>query len=86
MTKQQLRKLRRRDLMALLLDVSKENELLRKQLAETNRRLTNRDIKLKHSGSIAEAALRLNGIFEAAQAAADQYLDSIRSRSEAGLP
>lgn len=86
MTKQQLRKLRRRDLMALLLDVSKENELLRKQLAEANRRLTNRDIKLKHSGSIAEAALRLNGIFEAAQAAADQYLDSIRSRSEAGLP
>lgn len=86
MTRQQLRKLRRRDLIALLLDVSKENELLQRQLAEANRRLTSRDIKLKHSGSIAEAALRLNGIFEAAQSAADQYLDSIRSKSEAGIP
>lgn len=86
MTKQQLRKLRRRDLIALLLDVSKENELLRKQLSDTNRRLTNREIKLKHSGSIAEAALRLNGIFEAAQAAADQYLDSVRNQAEGSLP
>ena len=31
------------------------------------------------AGSIAEAALRVNGVFEAAQAAADQYLQSIRS-------
>ena len=85
MTKQQLRKLGRRDLIALLLDVSKENDLLRKQLADANRRLTNRDIKLKHSGSIAEAALRLNGIFEAAQAAADQYLDSVKNHAEGSL-
>lgn len=86
MTKQQLRKLRRRDLIALLLDVSKENELLRRQLSDANRRLTSREIKLKHSGSIAEAALRLNGIFEAAQAAADQYLDSIRMQAEGSVP
>lgn len=86
MTKQQLRKLGRRDLIALLLDISKENELLRKQLAEANRRLTSREIKLKHSGSIAEAALRLNGIFEAAQAAADQYLDNVTHHAEGSLP
>lgn len=86
MTKQQLRKLSRRDLIALLLDVSKENELLRKQLTEANRRLASRDIKLKHSGSIAEAALRLNGIFEAAQAAADQYLDNVTRQAEGSLP
>lgn len=86
MTKQQLRKLGRRDLIALLLEVSEENELLRKQLTEANRRLTNREIKLKHAGSIAEAALRLNGIFEAAQAAADQYLDTIARQTEGSLP
>ena len=34
---------------------------------------------LSEAGSIAEAALRLNGVFEAAQAAADQYLDSVRA-------
>lgn len=86
MTKQQLRKLGRRDLIALLLEVSAENKLLRKQLTDANRRLTNREIKLKHAGSIAEAALRLNGIFEAAQAAADQYLDSIAKLTEGSPP
>jgi hypothetical protein len=34
-------------------------------------------IDIEESGSIAEAALKINGVFEAAQAAADQYLDNI---------
>lgn len=33
-------------------------------------------------GSIAEEALKLNGVFEAAQRAADKYLSSIRRRYE----
>lgn len=37
-----------------------------------------REIELQEVGSIAEAALRLNGVFEAAQRAADQYLENIR--------
>lgn len=39
---------------------------------------TNRRIELDEAGSIAEAALRLNGIFEAAQKTAEQYLYNIR--------
>jgi hypothetical protein len=39
--------------------------------------LAERKIVIEKSGSIAEAALKLNGIFEAAQRAADQYLYSI---------
>lgn len=35
-------------------------------------------IELEEAGSIAEAALRLNGIFEVAQQAADQYLYNIK--------
>lgn len=38
-----------------------------------------REIELEEAGSIAEAALRLNGVFEAAQKAADQYLESVRA-------
>lgn len=37
-----------------------------------------REIELEDAGSIAEASLRLNGIFEAAQRAADQYLDNVK--------
>ncbi len=43
--------------------------------AERNKR----EIELQNAGSIAEAALRLNGVFEAAQQAADQYLESVRA-------
>lgn len=37
-----------------------------------------RRIELEEAGSIAEAALRLNGIFNAAQKAAEQYLYNIK--------
>lgn len=40
--------------------------------------LNSRRIELEDAGSIAEAALRLNGIFEVAQQAAEQYLYNIR--------
>lgn len=86
LTKKELKKLRRTELLEMLLDVSKENELLRKQLDDTHRRLASREIRLKHAGSIAEASLRLNGIFEAAQAAADQYLENVKKKTEGSLP
>lgn len=38
-----------------------------------------RETDLENVGSIAEAALRLNGVFDAAQNAADYYLRSIRA-------
>lgn len=34
---------------------------------------------LRPPGSIAEAAIQVNGVFEAAQAAADQYLASVKA-------
>ena len=50
-----------------------------KSLKATEERLrSDRKIRLKQSGSIAEAALRLSGIFEAAQEAADLYLENVR--------
>lgn len=37
-----------------------------------------REIELEEAGSIAEAALRINGVFEAAQRAAEQYLMNVK--------
>lgn len=42
------------------------------------RERTSRRIELNEAGSIAEAALKLSGIFEAAQDAADRYLENVR--------
>ena len=82
MNERELKKLRRADLLEMLITLSKENEQLRKELAIARKRLARRAIILEESGSIAEAALRLNGVFEAAQAAADQYLESLREMNE----
>ena len=82
MTDQELRKLKRTELLELLLTQEKENEELRRQLQEARDRLEERKLSLDEAGSIAEAAMRLNGVFEAAQAAADQYLENVRSLSE----
>ena len=43
-----------------------------------------RKIELEEAGSIAMAALRLNGVFEAAQAAADQYIYNVKMLCDEG--
>ena len=82
MTDNELRKLKRTDLLELLLAQEKENEDLRRQLQEAQDRLEERKLALEEAGSIAEASLRLSGVFEAAQTAADQYLENVRRLSE----
>ena len=70
MTDQELKKLRRSDLLELLIAQGKENEQLRARLAQAEAQLAERKVLLTKAGSIAEASLQLNGVFEAAQAAA----------------
>ena len=82
MTEKELRRLSRMDLLEMLLEQSKEVERLQKELETVKKQLEDRRIMEQDAGSIAEAALRLNKVFEAAQQAADQYLENIRNRSE----
>lgn len=77
MTSRELKKLSRAQLLDLLLKVSRENERLRARQEELECELQDRAIQIENVGSIAEAALKLNGVFEAAQAAAAQYLENV---------
>ncbi|MGM9613972.1 MAG: DNA repair protein [Oscillospiraceae bacterium] len=81
MTDKQLRKLKRSELLELMIAQEKEIRALREELDAANARLQEREIVLREAGSIAEASLRLNHVFEAAQAAANQYLQNVRSLS-----
>lgn len=74
-----LRKLSKLQLLELLAQQEKELQALRKELAEKNAALEDRRIQIENAGSIAEAALKINEVFEAAQKAADQYLESLKS-------
>ena len=78
MNEKQLRKLRRTHLLDLLVSQAQEIERLEAEVESLKSALNDKDIKIAKAGSIAEAALELNGIFEAAQKAADQYLANIQ--------
>ena len=77
MTEKELRKLGRGDLLDLLLKESRENQALREQLQTAQTALADRTIRMERAGSIAEAALQLNGVFQAAEQACRQYTDNI---------
>ena len=77
MTEKELRRLSRAELLELLLAQAEENEKLKKRLRKTEAALADRRIAIEQSGTLAEAALKLNGVFEAADRAARQYLENI---------
>lgn len=78
MTDKELRRLKRVDLLELLIAQTRENDRLKEELAEVKAQLAERDLVLNEAGSIAEAALRINGVYQATQAAVDQYIHSIQ--------
>ena len=82
MTDKELKKLSRMELLELLVAQAKETERLQAQLDEANAKLESRQLDVDEAGSIAEASLKLNGVFSAAEAAATQYLDNIKNLSE----
>lgn len=82
MTEKELKHLSRADLLEMLIDQSKEMQSLRKRLEAAEAALKRREIMIGSSGSIAEASLKLSGIFEAAQSACEQYIENIRLLNE----
>ena len=81
MTDKELRRLNRRELLELLVAQSREIDRLRAQLDTAEQRLADRQLQINQAGSIAEASLQINQVFEAAQRAAEQYLENVRSLS-----
>ena len=77
MADKKLKRMSRAELLELLIEQMEENERLRAQLDEAKTRLNERDIIMQRAGSIAKAALELNRVFEAADAAARQYVESV---------
>lgn len=82
MTDKELRRLNRRELLEMLIAETEENTRLRSELEQAREKLADRRILLEESGSMAEAALRLNGVLEAADKAALQYLENVRRMAQ----
>lgn len=73
-----LKKMKRKDLLEVLLLQNKKISELEEELNNTKELLNRKEIVMSEAGSIAEASLRLNNVFEIAQKAADDYLKNIK--------
>lgn len=76
-----IKKMSKKDLLEILVLQSKKIDELQEKIDKLSKELNDRQIMISESGSIAEAALKLNKVFEIAQQAANQYLDSIKIKS-----
>ena len=74
MTEKELKKLGKGELSALIAAKDDEINSLRRQVAQLQQSCYG---SARSIGSIAEAALEVNGIFTAAQKAADEYLSAV---------
>lgn len=83
MAKSQLEKLSRRQLVRLLVREKERNEELEAQLKEAREKLDKQILSCETTGDLAKAALELSGVFEAAQKAADLYLNSVKALNPA---
>ena len=80
MNNNKLRKISKKELLEILLSQAKRIEELEKELKETKEKLESKIITVNESGTLAEAVLKINGIFETAQKSADQYLFNIKEK------
>ncbi len=83
MTDKELRRLHREDLLQILIAQQKQIEDLTAALEDSEKALNDKKIAIEESGSLAEAALKLNDVFTSAQQAADMYVNETRERIDA---
>jgi len=82
MTEKELKKMNRLQLLQIMYEQSAEIERLQKKIERLEQELDDRQIMMDKTGSIAEASLQLNGVFKAAQKAADQYVENVKIQYE----
>ena len=78
--KNDLKHLRRSELIDLIYEMKKREIELQTRLDEAEAKL--QEITIEKAGSIADAAVQLSGVFQAAQEAADSYLKSIKAKEK----
>lgn len=78
MTDKEFKKLKRSELLAIIYEYQKKQDALEAELADLKAKLDSKEIKIQNAGSIAEAVVALNGLFEAAQKTADSYIKQVR--------
>ena len=74
--------LSKNEMIMVMHDQEQEIEKLKAQVDELQAKLNGYEIKVSESGSLAEAAAKVSGLFEAAQLTVDTYLENMKRRDE----
>ena len=78
MKSKEIKRLSRAELLELLIAERRRNLALEEEFKQAKESLENREIKIQRAGTLAEAALSVNAVLEAADAAARQYLENVK--------
>ncbi|MCR4638794.1 hypothetical protein [Ruminococcus sp.] len=79
MTDKEFKHLKRSDLIYIIYEYQKKQEELIKENEELREKLKEKELKISNSGSLAEISAKLNGLFEAAQQTADDYIRGVEN-------
>lgn len=74
--------LSKNEMMMVMHDQEQEIDKLKAQVEELQAKLDGYEIKVSESGSLAEAAAKVSGLFEAAQLTVDTYLENMKKRDD----
>ena len=85
MADRELRRMHRAELIEIIYALKQHEDQLKAQNAALTAQLQDRQLRLESAGSIAQAALELNNVFAAAQAAADDAADDYLRSVQASL-
>lgn len=78
MNENDVKKLKRHDLLVLLAEQTKRADALEEKVKSLEIELDAKKIKIDSCGTLAEASLKLANIFESADQAANMYLENIK--------
>lgn len=82
MTEKDLKKLNRYQLLEMLIVQTDRADKLQAKLDIAEKQLEKQELQISSLGSIAEASLQLKGVFQAAQDAADMYIDAAKKHAQ----
>lgn len=78
MNNKELKKLSRKDLLEIILAQTNRIEDLETENKKLTAELNSKKIDIESSGSLAEAVVKLSGIFDLAQKTADEYVSLVK--------
>ena len=82
MLHKELKKLSRRELVDIIYQMKKNEQQMQAEIASLQEALQEKRIRISYAGSIAEAAVSIADVLNAAQTAADLYLQEISCMKE----